>query len=110
MRSKMRMNKAPAIVPSAAEMAVHQAATCSTVNRVASLAGNGWIEMLMRRNWPRNSSHQTRINQLPRCVFHSRDPLGNQAEGKIIVGHLRLDRVHAVDGFVEITEMVVAEA
>ena len=40
----------------------------------------------------------------------ARIPLDNQAEGKIIVRHLRLDRVHAIDRFVEVTEMVVAEA
>ena len=40
----------------------------------------------------------------------ARDPLDDQAQGIIIVGHLRLDCVHAVDRFVEVAEMVVAEA
>ena len=40
----------------------------------------------------------------------ARDPLDDQPEGIIVVGHLRLDRVHAVDRFVEVAEMVVSEA
>ena len=39
----------------------------------------------------------------------SGDALDHQAQRIIIVGHLRLDRIHPVDGLVEIPEMIVGE-